>query len=140
MGIIGTGGVGRSLEDLLRAAVSSSSSNTVASVRVLMGRKCSAVTFCLGWLDGLAGAGQPSSSALIARPICDIGTEATLADVPTPGLITVRPEPEPKLEAPSVLYGDGVTKRGYLGPSREAAGSGGGRERLRGSGVSSTGT
>ncbi len=121
-GMIGTGGVGRSLEDRRRAAISSSS-KTVASVRVLIGRKCSSVTFCLGWFDDLAGAGQPSSSALIARPICDIGTEVVLFEVPTPGRTIVRFEPE--VEIPRVLKGDGVTRRGYLGASRGTVGGGG---------------
>lgn len=92
IGMTGTGGVGRSLDDRRRAAISSSS-NIVASVRVLNGLKCSSVIFCLGCLVGLAGAGQPSSSALIARPICDIGMEAALVEVPTPGRTTVRPVP-----------------------------------------------
>lgn len=138
IGMIGTGGEGRSFDDR-RRAVTSSSSKTVFSVRVLTGRKCSAVTFCRGWLDDLGGAGHPSSSALMARPICEVGIEAALVDVPTPGLTTVRPDP--RLETPKVLKGDGVTKRGYLGPSREAAGGGGaiGR-RAGGAGASSTET
>lgn len=122
IGMTGTGGVGRSFEDRLRAAISSSS-NTVASVRVLTGLKCSSVTFCRGCFANLAGAGQPSSSALMARPICDIGTEAVLFEVPTPGLTTVRPVPA--LDICSVLKGDGVTRRGYLGALREATGGGG---------------
>lgn len=137
IGTIGTGGVGRSLEDRRRVAISSSS-KTVASVRVLTGRKCSSVTFCLGWLVDLAGAGQPSSSALMATPICDRGTEAALAEVPTPGRTTVRPDPE--LDIPRVLKGDGVTRRGYLGPSRRTAGGGGPIEkRVEEAGMSSTG-
>lgn len=136
--MIGTGGVGRSLDDRRRAAISSSS-NTVASVRVLKGRKCSSVTFCLGWLDDLGGAGQPSSSALIASPICDMGIEFALADVPTPGRTIVRPDPE--LDIPRVLKGDGVTKRGYLGPSRGTVGGGGPMGKLvEEAAISSTGT
>lgn len=138
IGMTGTGGVGRSFEDRRRAATSSSS-NTVASVRVLTGRKCSSVTFCLGCLADLAGAGQPSSSALMARPICDIGTEAALFEVPTPGLTTVRPVPE--LDICRVLKGDGVTRRGYLGALREATGGVGPIEKRAGSaGASSMGT
>jgi hypothetical protein len=93
IGFTGIGGVGRSLDDLRRAA-SSSSSNTVASVRVLTGRKWSSVTLGLGWLADLAGAGHPSSSTLMARPICDIGTEAAVFDVPTPGRTMGRPDAE----------------------------------------------
>lgn len=137
IGIMGIGGEGRSFECRWRAAISSSS-NTVFSVRVLTGRKCSAVIFCLGWLDSFAGAGHPSNSALIARPICDMGIDAALADVPTPGLTIVRPEPA--LEAPKVLNGDGVTSRGYLGSARETAGGGTAGKRAELCRTSSTGT
>lgn len=138
IGMTGTGGVGRSFEDRRRAAISSSS-NTVASVRVLTGLKCSSVTFRLGCLADLAGAGQPSSSALMARPICDIGTEATLFQVPTPGLTIVRPVPE--FDMCKVLKGDGVTRRGYLGALREPTrGDGPTEKRAGGADVSSMGT
>lgn len=138
IGMTGTGGVGRSFEDRRRAAISSSS-NTVASVRVLRGLKCSSVTFCRGCFADLAGAGHPSSSALMARPICDMGTEAALFEVPAPGLTTVRPAPA--LDICSVLKGDGVTRRGYLGALREATGGGGPIEkRAGGADTSSIGT
>lgn len=138
IGTTGIGGAGRSFEDRRRAAISSSS-NTVASVRVLTGLKCSSVTFCRGCLADLAGAGQPSSSALMARPICDIGTEAALLEVPTPGLTIVRPVPA--FGICTVLYGDGVTRRGNLGALREATGGGGPIEkRAGGAEVSSMGT
>lgn len=52
------------------------------------------MTLGLGWLADLAGAGDPSSSALIARPICDIGREAAVFDVPTPGRTMGRPDAE----------------------------------------------
>lgn len=141
IGMMGTGGVGSNLDDRRRAAISSSS-KTVASVRVLIGLKWSSVTFCLGWSDFFGGAGQPSSSALIARPICDIGTEAALTEVPTPGRTTVRPDPDARVETPSVLNGDGVTRRGNrgAGPSREAAGGGAIGSRVEDTGVSSIGT
>lgn len=85
----------------------------------------------------MAGAGHPSNSALMARPICDIGTDAAPAEVPTPGLTTVRAEPT--LEIPKVLKGDGVTRRGYLGPSRATVGGGAIRKRAGDFGVSLTG-
>lgn len=135
IGMTGTGGVGRSFEDRRRAAISSSSN----TVRVLTGLKCSSVTFCLGCLADLAGAGQPSSSALMATPICDIGTEAALFHVPTPGRTTVRAVPA--FDICRVLKGDGVTRRGYLGALREATGGGGPTEkRAGGADVSSMGT
>ena len=71
-----------------------------------------------------------------------MGTEAALTDVPTPGRTTVRPDPDTRVEIPTVLNGDGVTRRGYLGagPSCEAAGGGAMGNRVEDAGVSSIGT
>ena len=68
-----------------------------------------------------------------------MGTEAALTDVPTPGLTVVRPDPDATVEIPSVLKGDGVTRRGNLGagPPRGAAGGGAIGRRDEDTGVSS---
>jgi hypothetical protein len=94
IGGIGTGGVGSNIEDRRRAG-SSSSSKTVSCVIALTGRK--GTLSCDGFLAGacscltasgafLGTTGLLSSSALIAKPICESGNDESdeLFAVPTP--------------------------------------------------------
>jgi hypothetical protein len=93
IGGTGTGGVGNSMEDLLRGGASSSS-KTVSCVIALTGRK--GMLSCVGLLAGICWRGTASgaflftgllsSSALIATPICESGRDESdeLFPVPTP--------------------------------------------------------